>query len=550
MKPRSRSSLISSRSSFTALSSDRQPATSPHQRKHAQLHRHFHSSRASKASRPSTPSDRGQDQDRRHSKPLCPDPFENAGDRSSVVRTSEPLSSARDFGIGEVSRADAVAYLNAKAASSSAASFSAAANFNDSATTQATAERSAGRRRSRESIARSVTHASLAAQESSDAATALKLVVPLVVLAAFEILRQLGAALTKQKLADSENAAHTFAAGGLFSSLWKTVTLTAGATTSTNFEVTMGADNGVSGSVVVGVCLSVAASCMNALGLNLQRLGQGADQHRSNFLKAIPGGLNTVGVALSALSGITDLVSFGFAPQSLLAPFGAVTLVINLILAPVLHHEKLATVDIVATSLVCAGIALALLSSPDAGPQMSFHELHRLATRSVVPVYLIVYALIMAFIAKHIVDGERRGKGESRSVGAGYPVLAGMLGGLTTLSAKSLTELLKVASFSTQPKALVIALAATACFAVTQVRVLNRGLGRHSALFVVPLFSASLLLANLCGGGVLFDEFAAFKPQQLAKFLVGVAVVVFGVAMLATKEEEADTEEGIKKKAR
>ena len=67
-------------------------------------------------------------------------------------------------------------------------------------------------------------------------------------------------------------------------------------------------------SVYVGLGISASASFMNALGLNVQRLAgkEGA-----------AGWLNPVGVALSTGSGIVDAVSYGFAPQSTLAPMGA-----------------------------------------------------------------------------------------------------------------------------------------------------------------------------------------------------------------------------------
>ena len=99
-----------------------------------------------------------------------------------------------------------------------------------------------------------------------------------------------------------------------------------------------------------GIALACLAASMNATGLNLQRYAQ---RHGLRVL-------NAVGLALAVLCGVADMASFGFAPQSLLAPFGSLTLVINLLLAPVLHGDQIRTVDLSSTALVFAGVAICL----------------------------------------------------------------------------------------------------------------------------------------------------------------------------------------------
>ena len=102
--------------------------------------------------------------------------------------------------------------------------------------------------------------------------------------------------------------------------------------------------------VAIGIALACLAASMNATGLNLQRYAQ---RHGLRVL-------NAVGLALAVLCGVADMASFGFAPQSLLAPFGSLTLVINLLLAPVLHGDQIRTVDLSSTALVFAGVAICL----------------------------------------------------------------------------------------------------------------------------------------------------------------------------------------------
>ena len=67
--------------------------------------------------------------------------------------------------------------------------------------------------------------------------------------------------------------------------------------------------------------------------------------------------LNLVGVIMSASCGLLDMASFSFAAQSLLAPFGALTLVINLLLAAPLHGDAVGRSDLLSTALVFSGVA-------------------------------------------------------------------------------------------------------------------------------------------------------------------------------------------------
>ena len=98
---------------------------------------------------------------------------------------------------------------------------------------------------------------------------------------------------------------------------------------------------------VIGVSLACLAAATNAAGLNLQRWATQRNRSR----------LNVLGVVLSASCGLIDMASFAFAPQSLLAPFGSLTIVINLLLAAPLHGDVISPVDLVSTALVFGGVA-------------------------------------------------------------------------------------------------------------------------------------------------------------------------------------------------
>ena len=91
--------------------------------------------------------------------------------------------------------------------------------------------------------------------------------------------------------------------------------------------------------------------------------------------------ITTLGLVLASATGIVDMASFAFAPQSLLAPFGACTLVLNLILAPPLHGQQIRRVDLVSTALVVAGVATCLSNSSFEAVTRTLEELRALPVR-------------------------------------------------------------------------------------------------------------------------------------------------------------------------
>ena len=121
---------------------------------------------------------------------------------------------------------------------------------------------------------------------------------------------------------------------------------------------------------LVGALLACTACAMNATGLNLQRLAKRRDGSAM---------LNVLGVILSTACGIVDMVSFSFAPQSFLAPFGALTLCINLVLAPFLHGDRIQPIDVLATTLVVLGVITCLSNNTVTPRSWSLDELLTLA---------------------------------------------------------------------------------------------------------------------------------------------------------------------------
>ena len=305
----------------------------------------------------------------------------------------------------------------------------------------------------------------------------------------------------------------------------------------------------VNSSVAIGIALSVGACFVNALGLNVQRYAK--VQKRS--------GLNIGGVVLSACAGILDMVSFSFAPQSMLAPLGAMTLVCNMLLASLFDASaSLSRWDYLGTGVIISGVVKCVLSSletPEAaaldGPALVAFVTRRDALMYVGTVAALVATLVAVMGRLEASARARKGCVEP-PFAAVYPSIAGALCSLTVLGAKFSGEVVKAGGpAATGWVPFAGGWAATIGGAVGQAFFLNRGLGQCGPLLVVPVFSACAVLFNTAGGALFWGEAAKWTAGQARAIPVACLCVCGGVFVLvskATQKERAEKAAAAKKK--
>jgi magnesium transporter len=279
--------------------------------------------------------------------------------------------------------------------------------------------------------------------------------------------------------------------------------------------------------ILFGICLSVLASMMNSTGLNLQRYAKTKEKPFLNF----------VGIFLSTVCGLVDMCSFHYAPQSLLAPIGAMTLVFNLMLAPVMHGEMLGKVDFMSTFFVFGGTVTCLYFGSRHKETYSLEEISTLASRPIFRAYVVFIFVTVVSLAMYLRNSEILGRGALRRVGVGYPVCAGILGGVTVLTVRTVGEIFKSPDYTYGLVGMLVML--LVMVAASQVFVLNRGLGRHSSLLIIPVFTGTFITSNIIGGGILYNEFARASPTERNAYFLGLSMVISGVLFLTSKEQKA-----------
>ncbi|KAJ2450027.1 hypothetical protein EV183_004555 [Coemansia sp. RSA 2336] len=298
----------------------------------------------------------------------------------------------------------------------------------------------------------------------------------------------------------------------------------------------------------------------------------GTSQPRSKYVKWLQSTLNPIwllGLAIFVVGNAINFIALQFAPQSLVAPLGAVSLVTNVVVAPLLNNEKIGWFDIGGIALIIAGCVIVVVFSGIVQQNYRLCMLVQLLKAKPTVVYLCIISAAIVCIYSFlwtVEQGVRRsssGTGDanppirlrratrlirpisptSRYVRYGLPLAYASLGSfmaaLTTLFAKTLVNLLSVSLFdhdnqftSFLPWAILLV---TVFTAASQVYWINQGLLRYDALLQVPVFYVVWTVLDIIGGGIYFNEFKAFTAVKYVLFVLGVLVIFSGVSLLANR---------------
>ncbi len=293
--------------------------------------------------------------------------------------------------------------------------------------------------------------------------------------------------------------------------------------------------------VAVGVTLAALSSLIISFGLNLQKLSLCTPGNEQVTPMRQPRWV--AGLVLVVVGSLVDFMAFGLAPQSLLAPLGALSLVWNLFMASYLLNEKYGRTDILAVALIFCGTALTVVFASHVEREFTLEQLKALYHEERMVVYGVVVPMLLAlhYSLIYAVDqGLVRGLGMRRALEViGYAGFAGIAGGQSVLFAKSTVELLKDAShgddvFKHMETYVIIAMMCGSL--LTQITFLNGALKRFDSLLTLPIYQVYWIMSGVVGGLVYFGEFQQFTGSQMSYFILGTLITIAGLVVLTTRD--------------
>ncbi|KAG2187112.1 hypothetical protein INT44_004782 [Umbelopsis vinacea] len=362
--------------------------------------------------------------------------------------------------------------------------------------------------------------------------------------------------------------------------------------------------------LVIGVLVSLCASIMDALGLNLLKLDHVRESKKDTRQQRTDCGRPLWHVGLYtyiasqligstiALSTYTSTLSFYYrVPDNShvpdryylktqwVAPLGSFALIVNFVLARVMVGTTITRKDVMGTFVIILSVLAIVIfggmfNGPDPEDNITLDSLKVLFVRPVFIIYfsvlnVITFAgLFFGLYTRWVMAKEERKlksriyrrvkpKTLKKIAGLLFSLDGGMLASETLLLAKSgrlahLTAFTNILFMSSSVKLFTLSISSqvnqftdnTSRFillalmvtAVLQVYCLNTGLKLSSSVIVVPIFYATYTALGLVNTMVYLDELGSYPGWVLALVFLGIAVLIYGVYLLSSKEDPQSSE--------
>lgn len=302
----------------------------------------------------------------------------------------------------------------------------------------------------------------------------------------------------------------------------------------------------------IGAMLAIGAALLNAVGYTVQKKGhirvkehnKKADEAGSPKKRLIRDKVWAIGFSVYLVGGLLNAVALFFAPQSLVLPLSAITLVANTLLATKVLGEPFFRADIIGIVCVIIGSVLAVWFGPrTAGGDSTMDELK---WRWADPTYFLFFVILSAIIVADYLRKNARDHTVTDELKHGaswlllsYCLLAGYFGSLAFLFLKSFTEF--VGNIANDAANAENRENWYSYFTLIGVIVTNflleffrqRGLSFFHAVYVVPINQCVLIVLGTVMGGLYFREFEKMSALDGSLFCVAIVMTVMGVFILA-----------------
>ncbi|KAI8642785.1 magnesium transporter NIPA-domain-containing protein [Parasitella parasitica] len=319
---------------------------------------------------------------------------------------------------------------------------------------------------------------------------------------------------------------------------------------------------------VIGVFVSLAASFMDALGLNVLKLDHVKEARRDKEHQRGDCGrplwhLGLYTYIASQLIGST--IALNYLKTQWVAPLGSVALIFNFVFAKILVNTKITRKDVLGTCVVVASVIWIVVfggmyNGEDPEEQISVESLKVLFVR---PIFIIYFSalniiafggLFISIWSNWAISDETRKKKiqlfanmnqkkMKHIVGLMFSIEGGVLASETLLLAKSGVKLftLSIKSQVNQfndnaSRFILLALLITA---ILQVYCLNTALKLYSSVVVVPVFYGTYTALGLVNTIIYLDEIGNYPPWAIVLVFVGIGVLIYGVFLLSSKPDPA-----------
>ncbi|XP_053785417.1 NIPA-like protein 2 [Desmodus rotundus] len=283
-----------------------------------------------------------------------------------------------------------------------------------------------------------------------------------------------------------------------------------------------------------GVFLAILGNLVISISLNIQKyshLRLAKQEHPRPFFKSA---LWWGGAALMAVGEAGNFAAYGFAPVTLIAPLGCVSVTGSAFISAVFLKENLRASDLLGTTLAFAGSYLLVNFAPNITQAISARTIQCYIVGWQFLIYVISEILIFCILLyfhkrkgmKHIVI---------------LLTLVALLASLTVISVKAVSGMI---TFSVTDKMqltypifyIMFILMIASC--VFQVKFLNQATRLHSTATVVPVNHVFFTTSAITAGIIFYKEFLGAAFLTIFIYFLGCLLSFLGVFLVTRNREK------------
>ncbi|KAJ0065879.1 hypothetical protein NL108_000113, partial [Boleophthalmus pectinirostris] len=247
-----------------------------------------------------------------------------------------------------------------------------------------------------------------------------------------------------------------------------------------------------------------------------------------------------MGVILMGVGELGNFAAYGFAPASLIAPLGCVSVLASAVISVVFLKETIRASDILGGTLAITGTYLLVTFAPHNISLVTAQMVHYYFISWYFLVYIVIEILLFALLLflykikkiKHIVI---------------VMLLVALLASVTVISVKAvsgmLTETIKGSLQLVYPIFYVMFVVMVASCAF-QIKFLNQAMKMFDATEVVPINYVFFTTSAIVAGIVFYQEFEDLAMINILMFVFGCLLSFVGVYLIARNRPKIKQETG------
>ncbi|XP_060717797.1 NIPA-like protein 2 [Tachysurus vachellii] len=280
---------------------------------------------------------------------------------------------------------------------------------------------------------------------------------------------------------------------------------------------------------ILGIIISICGNLLISISLNIQKYTH-TRQSQLGTKPYYTSRLWWYGILLMGLGELGNFAAYGFAPASLIAPLGCVSVVASAVISVVFLKEILRASDVLGGILALTGTYLLVTFAPHSAPHVTANMVERCLISvqfliyffSEVVLFCVLLYLYKCRNMKHIVI---------------VMLLVALLASVTVITVKAvsgmITETIRGSHLQLTYPIFYIMFIIMIVSCAFQIKFLNEAMKMFDATEIVPInfvfFTASAVIAGI----LFYEEFYGLSLIHIIMFVLGCLLAFTGVFLIA-----------------